>query len=152
MEQGLSYQLLAPERATPVSPFEFVNKWHSKTIADKKVLRNSDGRPTTVNAVGVQVGDKVYTVPGYIPDAEGGPKLFKQGTPNWEDRAAAYWVDKIPNLVKEGKLVGIPAKWNGPIETHPANVGAKRNHEFMNKASKTIPENAYKYTVKDLVE
>jgi len=115
--------------------FDFVNNWHRNTIASNKVAKDAQGRNVTVNAVGLPIGDKIYMVPGYLPET---------GEILTEDEAYSYWKDKIPQLEKEGQLSGIPNNWMGnDMSQHPANVMARKNHEFMDK--ETIEEDAIAY-------
>lgn len=115
--------------------FKFVNDWHRNTISNKKVAKTKEGQNVTVNAVGLPFGDKIYMVPGYLPD---------EGRILTEDEAYSYWKDKIPQLEKEGQIVGIPNNWVGKdVSQHPANIMARKNHEFMDEEE--IPEDAIAY-------
>ena len=115
--------------------FQFVNDWHRNTVNSKQVAKTAEGENVTVNAYGLPIAGKIYMVPGYLPD---------EGKILTEDEAYSYWKDKIPQLEKEGKLVGIPNNWVGKdIKQHPANVMARKNHEFMD--NEEIPEDAIAY-------
>ncbi len=116
------------------SPVSFINKYHTDTISQKKVLQRADGRKTTVNAYGIPLGNKIYLVPGY--DRDSGKVLS-------EEEAYSFWKNKIPSLEKEGLIQGIEDNWTGSIEDHPANVIARENHLFMDKQE--VPEDAIGY-------
>jgi len=121
--------------------FKFVNDWHKNTVANKKVAKDKQGRNVTVNAVGLPIGDKIYMVPGYLPDT---------GKILTEDEAYSYWKDKIPQLEKEGKISGIPNNWVGSdMNQHPANVMARKNHEFMDEEEIKEDAIAYDYSKVD---
>ena len=128
----MANSLLTPEQQ---QYFKFVNDWHKNTIDSKKVAKTKEGQNVTVNAVGLPFDGKIYMVPGYLPD---------EGKILTEDEAYSYWKDKIPQLEKEGQIVGIPNNWVGKdVSQHPANVMARKNHEFMDEEQ--IPEDAIAY-------
>ena len=128
----MANSLLTPEQQ---QYFKFVNDWHYNTIKNNKVGRDKEsGELVTVNAVGIQLGDKIYTVPGYLPDE--GRRL----TPR---EARAYWKDKIPQLEKEGKIVPYVDNWVGSDKSqHPINIMTELNHRFMDSEGQEIPEDA----------
>jgi hypothetical protein len=111
--------------AEEITPFSFVNQYHQDTIDQRKALRRTDGRVTTVNAIGVPVNGKIYMVPGFNRDT---------GQILTEAEAYRLYAPEIPKLEEQGKIVGIEDNWVGDINDHPANVAARENHKFMDEA------------------
>jgi len=110
--------------------FEFVNKYHSDTVNSGKARKNADGSITTVRARGVEYNGKIYTVPGYDRDT---------GRDLTEDQARERYMPQI----QSGEIVGIPTAFDGPLEQHPANVGARLNHEWLDAAEVTDEQIGY---------
>jgi hypothetical protein len=104
-----------PKRTTP---FDFVNQYHRETVKSRKARRNKDGSVTTVLSQGVEIDGKIYTLPGY--DRDTGKDMTQQEA-----------VKKFMPAIRAGLIPGIPAKWDGPMNQHPANVGASNNHKFL---------------------
>jgi len=99
-------------------PFDYVNQYHAETISTGRAKQLSDGKVVTVNAIGVEHEGKIYTVPGY--DRNTGKLLSPEEAKS-----------KHMNAILEGKVAGIPLKFDGPASKHPANVLAKQNHRKM---------------------
>ena len=114
---------------------KFINEYHKNTIKNKLARRNEDGSITTVLATGIPYEGKIYLVPSYI--GETGQVL---------DQAEAYkyWSPKLPEMIKNNAITGIPDDWVGKdISEHPANIVAKKNHYMLENES--VPSSSIKW-------
>ena len=121
--------LLAAPSALPSQEryMAFVNQYHADTVKQKKAAKLQNGSVMTVNAKGVVVDGKIYTVPGY--DRDTGKIL--------DDKAALarYMPD-----IKAGRVVGLPLDLGKDMRgaNHPANTYARENHKNVEAASEAI--------------
>lgn len=109
-----------PKNTLLPGEFDYVNQYHKETVRQGKARLNKDKSITTVKTVGVEVDGMIYNVPGF--DRESGLDLSPEEAKQ-----------KHGEAISKGQIKGIPAKFDGPIESHPANVLAKQNHKALDK-------------------
>tara|TARA_R100000329_G_scaffold52638_1_gene48371 strand:+ start:5943 stop:11885 length:5943 start_codon:yes stop_codon:yes gene_type:complete len=99
------------------SNLTFNQQYHRDTIAQNQAMLNSDKSVTTAKVKGVEYKGKIYNLPSY--DRNGG--FFTD-----EELRKKYEVEMETGVIK-----GYDKNFDGPIENHPANVAARKEHELM---------------------
>ena len=102
---------------SPDEYLEFVNKYHTDTVAQKKVRRNEDGTPTTAMATGIEVDGYIATVPAYNRDT--GQVIT--------DRAKLK--EMFEPKIRSGEIAVVPVKFSGARDKHPANLWPQLNKQ-----------------------
>ena len=105
----------------------FVNKYHADTVAKKKAAKLQNGSIMTVNAKGVVVNGKIYTVPGYDRDTG---KILSDGEA----------LERFMPDIKAGRIAGLPLDLGQGMRgaKHPANIYARENHKNIAASSEAV--------------
>lgn len=99
----------------------------------KSLIHNDpEGRPvtTTVNVMGLQIGGKIYNVPGYNNKTG---EMIEEG-PEREQKLLAMWGKQIE--ANPDMFPSFDAKFDGPIQEHPANIAARELHDVIDEDMK----------------
>ena len=102
----------------------FTQRYHLETLKQHKARLNKDGSITTVFAVGVPYKGRIYNVPGY--DRDSGLMVNPEDPKEMESL-----IQKWKPQIESGEIESFPSKFDGDIKDHPANVIARKEHEWI---------------------
>ena len=131
--QGLATKIdSARQRQTENLRNYHLDSLYGRNGANSLIHEDKEGRPvtTTVNVMGLQVGDKIYNVPGYNNKTG---EMVEEG-PEMRQKLLGMWGAQIE--ANPDMFPSFDAKFDGPIQDHPANIAARDLHAVIDEDMK----------------
>jgi len=131
--QGLAAKIdSARQRQTQNLRNYHLDSLYGRNGANSLIHEDHQGRPvtTTVNVMGLQIGDRIYNVPGYNNKTG---EMVEEG-PEMDQKLRSMWGAQLK--ANPDMFPSFDAKFDGPIQEHPANIAARDLHAVIDEDMK----------------